>query len=431
MKHSKSFRLAVVLMSVLLLALGGTAQAQETELTITWWGSQNRHDRTIEVIELFEAANPNISITYEFSGWNDYWTRVNTQAAGGNIACVMQHDYKFMTEWAQRGLLLPLDELYASGAINVSDIDQSILDSGKVGGETYGISLGTNTQVYILDVDAFEAADIELPSRDWTFDDFEAISNQFAEQGVWGMAYGQWDEAIIRAMIYSDGQSFFNEDGTGVGVEDPARVIEYMNRLYAMIETGAIPPMDLQADIAAPGIEGSPIITGKEAMRYQWSNQVVALTTAAGEGRTFEMYPVPRWADGISPNYLKPSMFFSITKDCANVEEAAMFIDFFTNSLEANDVLFAERGVPVSAVVRDHLATQVDPVNKQIFDFIAEVSEYAMPVPPPEPAGYSDIVNNVMTPLFSEPILFGVTSAEDAYEILLSESNAILAQNAN
>ena len=101
--------------------------------------------------------------------------------------------------------------------------------------------------------------------------------------------------------------------------------------------------------MSAPGLEGSPIVQGKEAMRYQWSNQVVALTTAAGEDRHFVLYPMPRVEGGQSANYLKPSMFFSITQQCQHPEEAAMFIDYFTNNLEANDVLFAERGVPVSS----------------------------------------------------------------------------------
>jgi hypothetical protein len=35
-----------------------------------------------------------------------------------------------------------------------------------------------------------------------------------------------------------------------------------------------------------------------------------------------------------------------------------------------------------------------------------------------------------MTPLFTDPVLFGMMSAEDGYETFLTESNAILAQNA-
>ena len=145
MKISRKSLLLLSILALLSLSLGGIVQAQETVLTVTWWGSQNRHDRTIAAIELFEAANPSINVEYEFSSWSDYWTRLNTQVAGGNVACVMQQDYPFLTEWASRGLLMPLDGLFEYSAIDVSNIDQSILDSGMVGDETFGLSLGTPT----------------------------------------------------------------------------------------------------------------------------------------------------------------------------------------------------------------------------------------------------------------------------------------------
>lgn len=429
MKNSSKRISILVIASLLMLLIFGAVQAQDVELSITWWGSQNRHDRTIEVIELFEAQNPGIDISYEFSGWGDYWTRVNTQAAGGNIACIMQHDYKFMTEWAQRDLLMPLDELIDSGAIDVSNISETVLNAGRVGDSLYGINLGMNSQTYILDADAFEAAGVEMPAFDWTLADFEEISLQLAEEGIWSIGYGPWDPEVMKSVLISDGQWLFNEDNTALGIEDPQPVFDYFNMILNLMEAGAIPPMDMQADLDQ-GIESSPIVDGREAIRYQWSNQVVALTTAAGEDRNFVLYPLPRLEDGVVPNYLKPSMFFSITKDCETPEEAAAFLDFFTNSLEANDILFAERGVPVSSVVLEHLTSQVDETTKTVFDFIADVSEVAVPVPPPDPAGYSDIVQNVYTPLFSDPVLFGMIPVEEAWETYVSESNNILAQNA-
>ena len=431
MKISRKALVVTALTVIMAMVLGSVAQAQDSTLTITWWGSQNRHDRTIEVIELFESMNPEIDIEYEFSGWTDYWTRVNTQAAGGNIACIMQHDYRYMTEWSERDLLLPLNNLIESGAIDTSGISDSVIGSGMVGDDIVGVSLGTNSQVFILDADAFEAAGIELPAKDWTYQDFADISLQFAENDMWGIGYGIWDDANIKAVLLSSGQSLYNADGTALGIEDPAPLVGYLDMLYSLMEAGAIPTMDLQADIQAPGLEGSPIVTGDEAIRYQWSNQVIALTTAAGEDRNFVLYPLPRWGeDGVTPNYLKPSMFFAITSGCETPDEAAMFIDFVTNNTDANDILFAERGVPVDEEIRTYLADKVDPVSAQVFEYIAEVSEVALPVPPPDPAGASDIVENVFTPILIEPVLFGMTDAADAFASFEAESNAILAQNA-
>ncbi|PYM16280.1 MAG: sugar ABC transporter substrate-binding protein, partial [Candidatus Rokuibacteriota bacterium] len=110
-------------------------------------------------------------------------------------------------------------------------------------------------------------------------------------------------------------------------------------------------------NVDTQGVEITPLVTRKAAMAYMWSNQVVAVWKAAGgDERNLALLPLPRVAGGKAANYLKPSMFFSVTSQARHPKEAAMFIDFFTNSIEANELLMAERGVPISSKVRQALA---------------------------------------------------------------------------
>ena len=109
--------LLVMVVSVIFISdIVMVSAEDQIELRMTWWGSQKRHDLTIQVIELFQKMHPNIKIVYEFSGWRDYWTKLTTQAAGGNLPDIMQHDYARISEWVSRGLLLPLDGHVQSGA---------------------------------------------------------------------------------------------------------------------------------------------------------------------------------------------------------------------------------------------------------------------------------------------------------------------------
>src|SRR3982751_1657684 len=97
-------------LAVMLAGIAPQRGSAKTDLQVTWRGSQSRHDRTIKVIKMYMDAHPDLNITYEFSGWDDYWTRLNTQAAGGQLPCIMQQDYAYVQEWATRKLLLPLDD---------------------------------------------------------------------------------------------------------------------------------------------------------------------------------------------------------------------------------------------------------------------------------------------------------------------------------
>ncbi len=145
--------------------------------------------------------------------------------------------------------------------------------------------------------------------------------------------------------------------------------------------------------------------------------------------RHFKLWTLPRPVGGQSSNYLKPSMFFSIPASAKHPAEAAMFIDFFTNSLEANDILAAERGVPVAAAVREFLQPKLDPVIQETFDFLARVEMDSSPVPPPDPPGWADIRLNVYGPQFTDPIRYGEMSPEDGVQFFREEANRILAQN--
>lgn len=429
MKALRHLPLWLALLFVLAV-LVSPAFAQTTELRMTWWGSQNRHDRTIAVIEMYEAENPNIDIVYEFANFDDYWTRVNTQAAGGDLACVMQHDYAYLSEWANRGLLQPLDPFVAAGTIDLSNVEDAFIAGGRVNGQLYGLSLGTNSQSIIIDVDAFEAAGVDLPAPDWTWADFEATAIALHEAlGIWG--YGAptlGDDQLWTSLMLAYGYLPFNEDGTGLGYTDDQPLIDYFNMILRLQAAGAIATAEEIGQLQT-GPENSPIVTADAAMQYQWSNQVVAIFNAAGEGRNFRLWHLPRPEGGQPANYLKPSMFFSIPASCDQAEEAAKFINFFVNDFEAADILAAERGVPISSAVREHLMPTLDAVGTETFDFLVRVGEDSSPIFPPNPPGYNDLRNNIWVPLIRDPILYGQMSAEDGVAMFRAEAEALLAGN--
>src|SRR5215831_11160239 len=147
------------------------ASGEKVELRFAWWGSQDRHDRTIKVIQLFQQQHPNISITYEFAGFNDYWTKMTTQASGGNLPDLMQQDYAYISQWTANNLIIPLDDYVNSGAINLSDVPKSSIDGGRINGKLIAVNLGNNSQTVALDVAAFEKAGVALPSQNWSWDD--------------------------------------------------------------------------------------------------------------------------------------------------------------------------------------------------------------------------------------------------------------------
>ena len=300
------------------------APAKKVELKIAWWGSQVRHEKTIQVIELYQKLHPNVAITYEFAGWDDYWTKMTTMAAGGQLPDIMQQDYQRITEWQSRGLLEPLDPFVQNMVLDLSDVASSIVNSGKLKGQLYALSLGSNSYAFLLDVDAFKKAGVPLPAQDWTWDDMEKIALQIHDKlGIYGIGGGfEVDELVWKSTYISAGTGIFSADGKSLAYTDDGPFINNLQRLLRMIKAGSAPTY--QEYLATFGgssqnIQLIAIVTGKSAMEAVWSNQVVAVAKAAGEGRNFAIVHLPRLKKGGTPgNFLKPSQFFSVTYQSKN-----------------------------------------------------------------------------------------------------------------
>lgn len=99
-----------------------STSGESVELRIAWWGSQNRTTRTLDVIKLFEKEHPNIKISPEYASYDDYFTKLTTQAAGKSLPDLIQQDYPYIAEWVSRDLLLPLDDYVSNGSLNLKGV---------------------------------------------------------------------------------------------------------------------------------------------------------------------------------------------------------------------------------------------------------------------------------------------------------------------
>ena len=400
-------------------AAGAQAQGAPVTLRVMWWGSQQRHERTIKVMDMYNQANPNVKFDYEFSQWQDYWTKLTTMAAGNNLPDIMQQDYAYLTQWQSRGLVIPLDSYIADKTIDFTNVPDATVSGGRVDGKMYGIDLGTNSMGILVDAGAFAKAGIPMPSKSWTFQDWANAARQIHQKlGIWGIGYNYSDVNFWIAMTVGMGATPFNKAGTELGYP-PSQdkvLVDYMTMMKKLYSEGVLPPYSDTVTFRSQGVEQNAIVAGKAAMEHMWSNQVVAAWTAAGvDKRNFVFYPMPKvTANGPSSNYIKDSQFFSVTKDSKNPAEAARFINYFTNDVDANKVLLAERGVPISTVVLNALKPLLDKPNQEVFAYMAYISPIASPTPPPEPKGASTLEQQLYNAQVFDPFMFDKISADQA-----------------
>ena len=106
--------------------------------------------------------------------------------------------------------------------------------------------------------------------------------------------------------------------------------------------------------------------------------------------RKLKLQPLPRPQGGTSENYFKPSQFISITTQSKRPKEAAKFVNFITNDVEANKILLGERGVPIAPAVLEAIKPLSTPAQVEVLDYMSRLEKDVAPLPPPDPAAAAE-----------------------------------------
>lgn len=403
--------------------MGTSAFAQEQRIRHFWWGNPERDKRTFEVIDLFMADNEGVEVVGETIGWSDYWTKMATQTAGGNMADLVQMDYRYLFEYVRRGALLPLDD-YFDSTLDLSSFDESAVAGGMVDGKLYALNIGSNSQVGIYNTRMVEEAGQEIPMTGWTFDDLMNVAKAISENtpdGVWGTDDTSTGYVFWEDFAQQRGHPFYTADGE-VGAR-PGDLADYWRFWKEMRDAGAAPPGDFSVGKLGAGMNETGVVTGETAMSYMWSNQVVGIQSLMQD--TVGLTMLPSMPDGVlKPQFIKPSMFMSLTRDSGNPELAVKYMNHWVNDPEATAVLGLERGIPASSEVREALAPSFTPAEKLSVDYFSAVQGKVGDLPPPPPKGAGEV--NDAFERWGTEVLLGNVSPDDAAQSHIDEAASIL-----
>lgn len=398
-----------------------TPADQEVAIRIAWWGNQLRNDTTTAMLDAFVADNPNVKYEAEFTDWNGYWDKLSTQAASNNLPDIIQQDYAYIAQYHAKNQLANLSEQVDAGNLNIDDVPESILATGMFDGKLYALCAGVNAVGMLYNTRLAEEAGIEVPLR-ITYDEIMEMSAKvFEKTGVRGDTPG--GNGSITMMARDVGEQFFDVDNHKIGASE-ATVLKYFKQIEATITSEWAVTVDTRQEVLGAGLENETLPTLKSWNGFPGGSNMLAAYEAPMEDKlAMVMYPTVDDASKESM-YLRPSQFFSVTQTSKHKDVSARVIDYFTNEEKAQDILKAERGVPVSTVMADYLSPQLDDVQQRIFAYISEVGKVAVPFDPPMPNGANE-VNKLLDDL-TDMIRYGELTPEAATERFIPEANAIL-----
>lgn len=400
------------------------------EMSFAWWGNQTRTENTEAALDAYNALHPGVTFETQAYQWSDYWTALATSAAGGQLPDLIQQDYAYIEQYVDNDMLIDLTPYIESGALDCSNVADSVMDTGKVGDKVYAICAGVNAPAMYYNKTLTDSLGIEVPDN-MTMSQFTDLSKQiFDASGVktsWG--YGPQENFSTYWMRSQGYDSFYSDKAFTFKSAD--EYVPFFQYLKDSLDAGWLLGAEVYADIDYTSVEQSPLVYFSSPATQSWctamfSNQMSAIVAAAPEDMEIGITTWPS-DDPKASNYIKPSQFFAISRDCKDIDTAIDILNYLTNDVDVNiNCLKAERGIPISSVVSEAVAPTLDEVQQTVTAYINNVATpNSTTIFPPLPAKSAE-VNEIIGDNIDQ-ILYNKITPEQAAQNVFDQGNAILA----
>ena len=311
-----------------------------------------------------------------------------------------------------------------SGALDVSNVASTVIESGKVNDKAYAISTGTNANVLMYRPDVLEQAGLTMPER-MTYEEYLDMCKTVYEKTGWhGVALMGIDAVRDTARCY--GEQLYNEEGTALGFDNPEYIAKMWEAYLDGVEAGWILPVG--ETTAATAFDG---FVADHWISAHWTNELTAYES--GSGCELKMAPWPDWADAqMSSIYLKPSMFWTLAESSQNKDAAMTLINYLTNDPDCFDIVGTERAMPISSVIREHLAPKLDENGQEIATLLDYLGQDGMTTPIMKPDLACDSEIRTLWTEYDEQVQYGMVERDALVahaQAFIDEANEIIANS--
>lgn len=442
MKKILAAVLALVMCTAMFSACGGNSAPAQTdgnannaepaakniEMSFGWWGAEGRHAYTQELVNQYAAEHEGLSVTFQPNSWDGYWEKMATQAAGNNLPTIMQMDHGYINNYSTNGLLRDLTPYVEEGLLHLDNISPELLESGRVDGKLTGVVLSQSARAVIINKNSLAAAGLEMPSPDWTWQDFEDLCMAYTEK-TGNPAIDEYNSLVMvmGAYLLQLNERMFSDDGTKLGYDNYEDVVPFFEMWKRLVDAGACITPDENVTLMQLPSEQTLVSTEKALLRFH-SNSFP--NWAKNENLVLSV--LPGMEGGSFGNYAKPGMYFCVSAnaDEETAREAVKLIDWWINSETVADVQGTDRGIPASSAICNYLLSKddIDPISVDTFRFFDDMAPRSTVCPPPDPACSGEISAEAMN--IFESMLNGKYTPDEAAKAFFDVATEILARNA-
>ncbi|GAB2208567.1 MULTISPECIES: ABC transporter substrate-binding protein [Stappiaceae] len=230
-----------------LIGLSGSVGAAQADVTVEFWHSFDGSggEALGEIIENFQAANPDIKIDAQFIGnYNDIVAKLQAAIPARRAPDAVIMEVTRYGLFADRGVLLDLTEKVDNDPLK-DDLFDFAREVGVFEGKNYIVPFNSSTPVLYYNKEIFERAGFAEEPALKTYDDLLAVSKQITEklgdEGITGIAApGQF----ARWGLIMDNDSDLIDSKTGEILIDSPNTIEAYEWMASLVHEHKVASAD-------------------------------------------------------------------------------------------------------------------------------------------------------------------------------------------
>jgi len=349
-------RFAIVAIALLSLLLSGMVVAQEDSPTIQAQPCAEPGQLTMWVWDpvwaevIGNAINawqedycPGAEVELIQQPWEQYWDLLQTNAAGGDLPDVFNMSQDRFYFYADNDALLNLQPYWDEYGVDTTVWGTGLVDPYRWGedGDLYAGPVNWDTVALFYNKDMFDAAGLDYPTADWTWDDFASAAAALTDP----------ENDVYGASVYTEYQAGY---ANWIAATGTTPVVDAERTQCTLTEPGSIEALTFLKDLLDQGYMPSVSIQGganaNDAFNY-WLNERVAMVSGgswklpeaiANATFNWDVVQLPKHPDtGISRPILH-SVGYVAASNSDNPDLAANLILYLSS--DEGQQFFAEAG---------------------------------------------------------------------------------------
>lgn len=349
MKFKKTLAASAAVATVFSLAACGSSDSSTPDASstgsgekaqITWdmWASGDDVAILEAQLKIVQAEVPDVDIKLQHAPWADYFTKLTTNLASGNVACVTSMNGQRLASYADAFMELTPEDLATAG-LSEDQFSPGAFDIMTADGKLLGIPYDVATMMVYYNKDEVEKTGAPAPELGWNKAGMEATLEglKSGDKKAFGMGMAEFQWLALPTSI--SGVQPVNDQGV-LDLTNPA-FVDAANWYGSFVEKG-------WADEVPSASEGGwgeqQFQAGNVAMAVDGTwNAVSYLTNEAGF--TAGMVDLPAGDAGKNLGLVLGSGY-GISKDCEDKESALKVLGALVGKASQDDMASSGRSYP-------------------------------------------------------------------------------------